>query len=109
MHRNRACLVAAALLAAAWTAPASPAEGFKALEFTASSGKTLRYQLLEPGAVEPGRKVPLAIFLHGTGERGSDNRRQLANGVKEFFLKGNTKSCNGHCVTFYKKDNTNIN
>ncbi len=38
--------------------------------------KTLNYQLLAP-ATETGKKYPLVVFLHGAGERGSDNRRQL--------------------------------
>ena len=36
-----------------------------------------KYRLLRPAAVEPGRKLPLVLFLHGAGERGSDNERQL--------------------------------
>ena len=87
MHRNRVCHIAAVLLATAWTAFAAEKPAFQALEFKASSGKTLRYRLLEPPSGKAGRKAPLVIFLHGVGERGSDNRRQLANGVREFFLK----------------------
>ena len=36
-----------------------------------------KYRLLKPAAVEPGRKYPLVLFLHGAGERGSDNELQL--------------------------------
>lgn len=36
-----------------------------------------KYRLLRPAAVEPGQKLPLVLFLHGAGERGSDNERQL--------------------------------
>ena len=36
-----------------------------------------KYRLLKPAAVEPGRKYPLVLFLHGAGERGSDNVLQL--------------------------------
>lgn len=36
-----------------------------------------RSQLLVPPAIEPGRRYPLVVFLHGAGERGSDNERQL--------------------------------
>lgn len=35
------------------------------------------YRLLTPPAIEPGRKYPLVLFLHGAGERGSDNILQL--------------------------------
>jgi predicted peptidase len=36
-----------------------------------------RYRLLRPAGVEPGRKYPVLLFLHGAGERGSDNESQL--------------------------------
>ena len=36
-----------------------------------------KYRLLKPAAVEPGKKYPLVLFLHGAGERGSDNELQL--------------------------------
>jgi dienelactone hydrolase len=39
--------------------------------------ETYRYRLLEPDFVEPGKEYPLVVFLHGAGERGSDNERQL--------------------------------
>ena len=35
------------------------------------------YRLLAPEHVEPGQRYPLVLFLHGAGERGSDNRAQL--------------------------------
>jgi len=37
-----------------------------------------RSQLLAPPAIEPGRRYPLVVFLHGAGERGRDNEKQLA-------------------------------
>ncbi len=35
------------------------------------------YRLLKPAGAKPGTKYPLVIFLHGAGERGSDNLAQL--------------------------------
>ena len=37
-----------------------------------------KYRLLKPATVEPGKQYPLVLFLHGAGERGSDNELQLA-------------------------------
>jgi predicted peptidase len=47
---------------------------------------SLPYRLLKPhGYPEDGtNRYPLVIFLHGIGERGTDNQRQLRNGVEEF-------------------------
>ncbi|QDV11591.1 esterase [Rosistilla oblonga] len=35
------------------------------------------YRLMKPRNIEPGKKYPLVLFLHGAGERGDDNLRQL--------------------------------
>jgi predicted peptidase len=41
---------------------------------TVSNGaKTIPYRLYKPAGVAPGEKVPLVLFLHGKGERGTDN------------------------------------
>jgi predicted peptidase len=47
-------------------------------------GGTLPYRLMRPETVEAGKKYPLVIFLHGAGERGTDNEVQLVHGVKDF-------------------------
>ena len=36
-----------------------------------------RWRLLRPERVEEGHRYPVVLFLHGAGERGSDNRAQL--------------------------------
>ena len=46
---------------------------------------TLNYRLLEPYS-KTNKKEPLLIFLHGSGERGDDNKSQLIHGG-DFFLK----------------------
>jgi predicted peptidase len=55
--------------------PANAAEP-EAGEFKAD-GKTLPYRVLKPADTEAGKKYPLVIFLHGAGERGVDNKKQL--------------------------------
>jgi predicted peptidase len=51
----------------------------KSLVYTGGEYKdhTFKYRLLQPIKIEQGRKYPLVIFLHGAGERGSDNVAQL--------------------------------
>ncbi len=54
-------------------------------------GRRLPYRLLKPEKVEPGKKYPLVLFLHGKGERGSDNEKQLAHGLCEFARPENRR------------------
>lgn len=35
------------------------------------------WRLLRPASIEPGRRYPVVLFLHGAGERGDDNVMQL--------------------------------
>jgi predicted peptidase len=44
---------------------------------------TMPYRLVKPDTVA-GQVYPLVIFLHGAGERGNDNEKQLKHGVREF-------------------------
>ncbi len=56
---------------------------FNAQQYISPSGDTLRYRILYPDN-DPLRSTPLVIFLHGAGERGSDNQAQLKWGVMNF-------------------------
>lgn len=53
--------------------------------FRTEDGYELNYRVLEPEHIKPRRKYPLVIFLHGMGERGNDNVKQLVHG-SEMFL-----------------------
>ncbi len=48
-------------------------------------GDTIPYRLLLPADYDATKKYPLIFFLHGSGERGKDNEKQLLHGAK-FFL-----------------------
>ena len=48
-------------------------------------GDTLRYRLLLPRNYDASKKYPLVLFLHGAGERGSNNESQLVHGSKLFL------------------------
>lgn len=47
---------------------------------------TLPYRLLLPKDFDVSQKYPLILFLHGSGERGNDNEKQLTHGA-ELFLR----------------------
>ena len=44
----------------------------------------LPYRLLKPKPYDAAQKYPLVIFLHGAGERGNDNEKQLVHGMNDF-------------------------
>lgn len=44
-------------------------------------GRTYRYQVFVPGHWTSRRQWPVVLFLHGSGERGSDNLAQLSQGL----------------------------
>jgi len=52
-----------------------------AKEWTAGNGTVVRYRFAEPEKIEAGKTYPLVLFLHGAGERGTDNTAQLKHGV----------------------------
>lgn len=51
-------------------------DDFKKLTYKDKSGSTIDYRFFEPKK-EEGKKYPLVLFLHGSGERGSDNEMHL--------------------------------
>lgn len=58
--------------------------------WTADSIAGLPCQVSLPADYDPGRRYPLVVSLHGSGERGTDNRAQLRNGLGDLagFVRG---------------------
>lgn len=48
-------------------------------------GDTMPYRVLIPVAYDSLQKYPVIFFLHGAGERGRDNEKQLVHGAKLFL------------------------
>lgn len=48
-------------------------------------GDTLPYRILYPDDYDPEGSYPVLYFLHGAGERGNDNQKQLVHGAKLFL------------------------
>lgn len=46
---------------------------------------TLKYRILYPENFDATKKYPIVLFLHGRGESGNDNEKQLWNGGKLFL------------------------
>ncbi len=62
------------------TAKFNVVEHTVAKEFVGKDGNVFRYRIAEKAAAD-GSKVPLVFFLHGAGERGTNNQSQLVHGV----------------------------
>ena len=56
---------------------------FAAMSYRYTGGRyvneEIRFRIHSPSEVKAGKKYPLLIWLHGKGESGDDNRRQLAH------------------------------
>jgi predicted peptidase len=61
-------------------------------EFQFAEGKTLPYRILYPENYDKSKKYPLLLFLHGAGERGNDNEKQMVHGGKLFLKDENRKA-----------------
>jgi predicted peptidase len=72
--------------------PYDPAmKAYQKRSFAYAPEKNLPYRILYPENYDKSKKYPLIVFLHGAGERGSDNLRQLIHGSK-MFLRSDVRS-----------------
>lgn len=54
-------------------------------QWLTQNGDTMPFRVLLPENYDPAKKYPLVLFLHGRGESGSDNEKQLTHGAKMFL------------------------
>jgi predicted peptidase len=64
-------------------------ELFECATYENAQRQSLPYRLMRPETVEPEKKYPLVLFLHGIGERGINNSWQLVHGVGAFATAEN--------------------
>jgi predicted peptidase len=58
--------------------PAFYADQTQALTYTNAAGESMNYRLFLPKDYDAAKKYPLVLVFHGAGQRGDDNRKQLA-------------------------------
>lgn len=63
------------------------------------NGDTLPFRVLLPKDYDATKKYPVVFFLHGRGESGSDNEKQLTHGA-HLFLKDSIRSAHPAIVIF---------
>ena len=74
----RALLLGAVILMPSHLSAAEPVlADYDTRTVTVPETGEFRYRLLRPTTLEPGATYPVVLFLHGAGERGDDNARQL--------------------------------
>ncbi|WP_179318126.1 carboxylesterase family protein [Winogradskyella helgolandensis] len=56
------------------------------------SEDTLNYRMLLPKNFDESKTYPVVLMLHGAGERGNDNKKQLAHGSQLFLNEKNRDS-----------------
>jgi predicted peptidase len=73
--------LAAVLLPMLWMAAVDPPFEVTQCRFTGGDFKDedFEYLVLPPITIEPGKKYPLVLFLHGAGERGTDPAELMPN------------------------------
>jgi predicted peptidase len=59
---------------------------FEAHTFPWGGGAKMPYRSLKPPSAPNGKKYPLVLVLHGWGERGTDNQKQLKD-IGSVFVK----------------------
>ena len=60
--------------------------------YSSADGQQLPYRLFLPEGYDASQRYPLVLFLHGAGERGSENERQLTVGP-ELFRRLTQRPC----------------
>lgn len=66
-----------------------PNEEYQKCVYVDSNNTQLPYRMLKPENIKDGDKYPLVVFLHGSGERGDDNEKQLTYGASVFSNPAN--------------------
>lgn len=90
IKNNKVVLVAITLLIATFSVKAQDKSLFGKEQFVKGSD-TLQYRILYPEGFSQDSIYPLVLFLHGAGERGSDNESQLVHGADLFLKEENRK------------------
>jgi predicted peptidase len=85
-------LILGFIVLAAITTTAQDLSVFKKENYISTTGQELPYRILYPENYDKTKKYPLILFLHGAGERGTDNEKQLIHGAKLFSDPANRKA-----------------
>lgn len=96
MKRLLACLLSVALILCSVPVVSAAAvdnytEMFTADTITDAENNSMNYQYYVPADYDSSKAYPLVVFLHGAGERGTENTKQLTNSsmMPHYFTQDN--------------------
>lgn len=96
MKRLLTCLLAVTVMLLSMPTVSAAAienytELFTAATITDENNNSMNYQYYVPTNYESSKAYPLVVFLHGAGERGTDNMKQLtaSSMMPHYFTKEN--------------------
>ena len=81
----KSTVCAASLLASCASAENFLTSEMEAKSFTSSEGQTIQYRIYVPKTDDPAAKYPAILFLHGAGERGTNNTAQLVHCIPQLM------------------------
>ena len=85
MQRLLTCLLGISIIFCSLNLQGQDFSEFAKARSISPKGDTLNYRILWPANYDKNQKYPLVLFLHGGGERGNDNEKQLTHGAKLFL------------------------
>ncbi|RKR84016.1 phospholipase/carboxylesterase [Mucilaginibacter gracilis] len=94
-------LIATTLFAFVQKAKAQNYSEYLRKEYVSLAGDTIRYRILYPEGYDRQKHYPLVLFMHGGGERGSENQRQLYTGNLGALLLENENRKKFPCIALF--------
>jgi len=83
------------------------AEDFLTKTFQPAKGPLVPYRLFVPQRYDKAQKCPVVIFLHGIGEKGTDNVKQLGNNANGAMVFTTAKNQENHpCFMLVPQSNS---
>lgn len=80
------------MLVAGWVCAQDVETIMKSEVYKDASGTSLNYRVYVPDGIEGVKNCPLLLFLHGAGERGNDNKKQLVHCIKDIVSYSKEKN-----------------
>src|SRR5215213_3744186 len=85
-----ACVLLAVAAATAPLGAAEPSTGFVDKVYKGADGKESKYVVFVPPSYKGDTELPVILFLHGAGSKGTDGKKQMGGGLSR-AIRANEK------------------